>query len=64
MNVANRVDQYLTNMKMPWEKVAPPVIISVANLELYVQSGDFKFEKLWSKSFKAQAICLSWEQSS
>lgn len=61
MNVANRVDQYLTNMKMPWEKVAPPVIISVANLELYVQSSDLKFEKLWTKSFKAQAICLCWE---
>ena len=52
MNVANRVDQYLTNMKMPWEKVAPPVIISVASVELYIQTSEFKFEKLWNKSYR------------
>ena len=36
MNVANRVDSYLTNSKMPWENKAPPVIISVASVEMYV----------------------------
>jgi hypothetical protein len=40
-------------MKMPWEKVAPPVIISVASAELYVQTSEFKFEKLWTKNFKS-----------
>ena len=52
MNIANRVDSYLTNMKMPWEKVAPPVIMSVSSLEAWVQGAD-SYEKLWSRSFKS-----------
>lgn len=51
MNIVHRVDSYLTNMKMPWEKVSPPVIMSVASLECYVETAK-KYEKLWSKNFK------------
>ena len=47
-------------MKMPWEKVAPPVIMSVASLECWVNNND-KYEKIWNKSFKYQAICLHWD---
>ncbi len=36
MNVASRVDAYLTNMKMPWEKDAPPTLLSVGALECYM----------------------------
>jgi len=36
MNVASRVDAYLTNMKMPWEKEAPPTLLSVGALECWV----------------------------
>ena len=36
MNVASRVDAYLTNMKMPWEKEAPPTLLSVGALECMI----------------------------
>jgi hypothetical protein len=53
MNVASRVDSYLTNMKMPWEKTAPPVIMSVGCVELWAQTQEYKFERIWSRSFKS-----------
>ena len=34
--------------------------MSVASLECWVQQGE-KYEKLWSRSFKCQAICLYWD---
>jgi len=67
MNVASRVDAYLTNMKMPWEKEAPPTLLSVGALECWiVSSGDeeYKFERVWSKTYPLQAICLHWETES
>ncbi len=66
MNVASRVDSYLTNMKMPWEKEIPPTIVSVGSVECYAQMNmsEYKFEKLWNKTFSSQAICLSWDQAS
>ena len=36
MNIVSRVDAYLTNMKMPWEKEAPPTLLSVGALECWV----------------------------
>lgn len=35
MSPVSRIDSYLTNAKMPWEKEAPPVIVTVGALELY-----------------------------
>ena len=63
MSLTTRVDSYLTNLKMPWEKEEPPVIMSVAAVDCFVESNG-KYEKLWSKSFKCQAICLFWEPKS
>lgn len=60
MSITTRVDSYLTNMKMPWEKTAPPVIMGVSALECYIETGG-KYERLWSKSFKVQSICMSWD---
>jgi len=40
MNVASRVDAYLTNMKMPWEKEAPPTLLAVGCLECWVKVSD------------------------
>jgi len=37
MNAASRLDAYLTNMKMPWEKEAPPTLLSVGTLECWYQ---------------------------
>lgn len=66
MNVASRVDAYLTNMKMPWEKDQPQTLLSVGTLECWLQSnqGDLAFEKAWSIPYPLQAICMYWEPSS
>lgn len=63
MNVASRIDSYLTNMKLPWEKPDPKApIISVGALGCYTKVKDWKFKKLWKKLFSAQAICLYWDE--
>lgn len=58
MNVASRVDSYLTNMKLPWEKDLPPVIVSVGAVECYIQDNinEFKFDRVWTKTFSCQVI--------
>jgi hypothetical protein len=64
MNVASRVDAYLTNMKMPWEKEAPPTLLAVGCLECWVKvndESDFKYERMWNKTYPSQAICLYWD---
>lgn len=55
MNVASRVDSYLTNMKLPWEKEAPPTLLSVGALECYIliSETEFKFDRIWSKTYPA-----------
>ncbi|EAR93569.2 PX-SNARE domain protein (macronuclear) [Tetrahymena thermophila SB210] len=66
MNVASRVDAYLTNMKMPWEKEQPQTLLSVGTLECWLQNnqGGLDFEKAWSIPYPLQAICMHWEPSS
>lgn len=56
MNVASRVDSYLTNMKLPWEKDLPPVIVSVGAVECYLQENpnEYKFDRVWTKTFPCQ----------
>jgi hypothetical protein len=62
MNVASRVDAYITNMKMPWEKEAPPTLLAVGCLECWVKVNDtdefkyyyliyFRYERLWNKTY-------------
>ena len=55
MNVASRVDAYLTNMKMPWEKEAPPTLLAVGCLECWFKvsddNNDFKYERMWNKTY-------------
>jgi len=67
MSVTSRVDSYLTNMKMPWEKEVPPgTTVTVGAVECYLQTGkleDVKFEKLWTKTFQTQVIVLYWDQA-
>lgn len=60
MNVASRVDSYLTNMKLPWEKDLPPVIVSVGAVECYLQENlnEFKFDKVWTKTFSSQVLAI------
>ena len=55
MRVASRVDSYLTNMKLPWEKESIPVVMTVGQLMLQsikkVESDNPIYEKLWTKPF-------------
>ena len=55
LNAVSRVDSYLTNMKMPWEKEAPPVLVTVGAIEFYVKSSteEAKYDKLWIKTFSS-----------
>jgi len=67
MNVFSRIDSGLTNTKMPWEKDLPPgTKVTVGAVEAYIQKDDseFGFEKLWTKTFQTQVICMYWEASS
>eukprot|EP01017_Pseudomicrothorax_dubius_P028231 TRINITY_DN3344_c0_g1_i5.p1 TRINITY_DN3344_c0_g1~~TRINITY_DN3344_c0_g1_i5.p1 ORF type:complete len:282 (-),score=74.70 TRINITY_DN3344_c0_g1_i5:62-907(-) len=66
MNPASRIDSYLTNMKLPWEKDLNITIVTVGALECYVQTdaSEYKFDKLWTKTFPSQVICLDWESKS
>eukprot|EP01017_Pseudomicrothorax_dubius_P008347 TRINITY_DN12737_c0_g1_i1.p1 TRINITY_DN12737_c0_g1~~TRINITY_DN12737_c0_g1_i1.p1 ORF type:complete len:513 (+),score=109.16 TRINITY_DN12737_c0_g1_i1:83-1621(+) len=65
-NPATRMDSYITNIKLPWEK-GPNVLVSVVGVVeclLLTDSAEFRFEKLWSKNFGSQVISLDWETRS
>jgi len=61
MNIASRIDAYITNVNLPWEKKTD-AHISVGAVFAYkvVQdsSGSYYFEKLWAKSFPKQVHIL------
>lgn len=59
MSMTSRVDSYLTNMKMPWEKEQQKgALVTVGTVECYVQQdlSTYKFEKLWTKTFQTQVL--------
>ncbi len=70
MNVASRVDSYLSNITMKWGKDKQgdkENKTMVGAVECYKQQGSFgeyKFEKLWTKSFTSQVITIYWDQAS
>ena len=66
MSAISRIDSYVTNMNLPWEKNKGQVLLSVGVLEVWVQSkkqDGFSFDRLWAKSFKSQAICIGWNEA-
>jgi WD40 repeat protein len=67
MNIASRMDAYITNVNFPWEKKTD-AHISVGAVFAYKVTNDsnnaFYFEKLWAKSFPKQTGVLSWESES
>jgi WD40 repeat protein len=53
-------------MKMPWEKELPPgTLVTVGAVECYIQTGkeEIKFDKLWTKTFQTQVICMVWDSA-
>lgn len=64
----SRIDSYLTNIPMPWDKNVKKdeALLAVGGLEAWgrvKRGGDkFYYEKLWLKTLKSQVICLHYSQ--
>jgi len=59
MNISSRMDAYVTNFNLPWEKKTDAHITVGALLAYKVKlsdEGKYEFEKLWAKSFHVQVI--------
>lgn len=57
MNIASRLDAYVTNFNLPWEKKTDAHISvgAVFAFKVTVNSeGSYVFDKLWAKSFPTQ----------
>ncbi len=57
MNIASRIDAYITNVNLPWEKKTDAHISVGATFAYKVMidsNGEYFFEKMWAKSFPKQ----------
>lgn len=57
MNIASRLDAYVTNFNLPWEKKTDAHISVGAVFSFKVtcnSEGTYHFDKLWAKSFPTQ----------
>jgi WD40 repeat protein len=67
-NTVSRLDSYITNLNMPWDKKEhkDQVLLAVGNLEAWgrvKRGGDkYQYDRLWLKTFKSQAICLDFNE--
>ena len=60
MNIASRIDAYITNVNFPWEKKTDSHITVGAIFAFRVKedsSHGLTFEKLWAKSYPIQVLC-------
>jgi hypothetical protein len=66
MNIASRIDAYLTNVNLPWEKKTNAhVTVGALIVYRYKQEGDsYYFEKLWTKSYPIQTGSVFWDSES
>jgi hypothetical protein len=67
MNITSRVDAYITNVNLPWEKKTDSHI-SVGAVFVYKVSldsnGVYYFDKLWAKSYPVQTGVIYWDSES
>jgi hypothetical protein len=67
MNITSRVDAYITNVNLPWEKKIE-AHISVGAVIAYKVSidsnGTHYFDKVWAKSYPVQTGVVYWEGES
>lgn len=64
MNIASRVDAYITNVNLPWEKKTDAHISVGAVFAFFLgktKSGQYVFEKKWAKSFPEQTGVVNWD---
>jgi hypothetical protein len=64
MSAISRINSYLTNTKMPWEdEDIPETLVAVGTVECWVhreQGEGYRYEKVWSKIYPAQATTLHY----
>ena len=63
MNIASRVDAYITNVNLPWEKKTD-AHISVGAVFAYrviPTKESYYFERLWAKSFPVQTGVVNYD---
>eukprot|EP00826_Nyctotherus_ovalis_P036085 TRINITY_DN3170_c0_g1_i3.p1 TRINITY_DN3170_c0_g1~~TRINITY_DN3170_c0_g1_i3.p1 ORF type:complete len:192 (-),score=12.35 TRINITY_DN3170_c0_g1_i3:227-802(-) len=68
MKITSRIDAYLTNATFPWEKESGTHVTVGALLVYRITraadySGEWKFDRLWVKSFPVQTNVLCWNLS-
>ena len=68
MNITSRVDAYITNVNLPWEKKTDQHISVGAVFAFKViedkRGNSYYFEKLWAKSFPEQTGVVNFNKSS
>lgn len=66
MNTVSRIDSYITNLKMPWDKSEKnEIFFSVGRLEMYIikDHAKFKFQLAFGLPFGSQAICCVFDSA-
>lgn len=74
MKITSRLDSYLTNISMPWEKkdkskgvndtYATVGALLFYRVGLRESNGEWVFTRLWAKNFSCQTNILEWSQES
>ena len=70
MNIASRVDAYLSNVNLPWEKKTDAHITVGAVFAFKINdnkkdnNNNFTYEKIWAKSFPEQTGVINFEKKS
>ena len=63
MNIASRVDSYITNANLPWEKNSDYITVgAVLTYKINFRANDSKdlFERRWAKSFPVQTGVINY----
>jgi hypothetical protein len=67
MNVASRLDSYLTNFTFPWEKAAAGQensatvgALVVYKVAVNPSTDEWSFDRMWTRTFNSQTNVLHW----
>ena len=70
MNIASRVDAYISNVNLPWEKKSESHVSVGAVFAFKINdnkkdnNNNFTYEKIWAKSFPEQTGVINFEKKS
>ena len=63
MNIASRVDSYITNVNLPWEKNGDYITVGALltfKLNLKLKNSSDMYERTWAKSFPTQTGVINY----